>query len=402
MELLKNVIDFATARKLLLENLKPVERVEEVTVEEAVDRVAAEDIASDVDVPPFSRAAMDGYAVIADDTAGARPLEPVKLRRIGVVHAGEMPKQPLTQGTCIQIATGAVMPDGGDAVVMVEHTELDEGNETVHVYSPVRKGENVTKAGEDIRKGAVVIKKGETLTPGRIGALAAIGKTKVKVYEKPKVAIIPTGNEIQRPGENLQPGKIYDVNTYTLASIVKIAGAVPVIYSIVPDEMDQIRKTLDAALQNDLVVFAGGSSVGERDLIVRALENAELLFHGIAVKPGKPTLCARLNGKIVIGMPGYPTSCLTNAYALLLPAIGKIARREIQLKRVKARAGRRVASTIGRLQFLPVKIEGDTAVPVFKESGAITSMADADGYLEIPENVDIVEKGEEVEVVVFL
>ncbi|MEM3395743.1 MAG: molybdopterin-binding protein [Thermoplasmata archaeon] len=402
MELLKNVIDFATAKKLLLENLKQVERVEVLGIADAGFRVLAEDIVSQVDVPPFNRAAMDGYAVIAEETAGAKAIEPITLRKIGEVHAGDMPVIHVMRGTCVQIATGAAMPEGSDAVVMVEHTEVEEGSETVKIYSPVRKGENVTRAGEDIKKGTVVIKRGEVLTPGKIGALAAIGREKVRVYEKPRVAIIPTGNEILKPGEQLRPGKIYDVNTYTLASLIQFAGAVPVIYPVVADEMDALKKALVEALKTDLVLFAGGSSVGERDLIVKVLSNAELLFHGIAVKPGKPTLCAKVNGKIVLGMPGYPTSCLTNAYALLLSALGKLTRREIQLRRVKAKMGRRVASTIGRLQFLPVKLDGELAIPVFKESGAITSMADAHGYIEIPENVDVVEKGEEVEVVMFL
>lgn len=402
MELLKNVIDFATAKKLLLENVKPIERVEEVGIAEASFRLVGEDIVSDVNVPPFNRAAMDGYAVVAEDTTYAKDLEPVEVKKIGEVHAGELPKSQVKPGTCIQIATGAVMPEGSDAVVMVEHTEFEGDCNVVKIYNPVRKWENVTKAGEDIKKGTVVIRTGEVLTPGKVGALAAIGRDKVKVYEKPRVGIIPTGNEIQRPGETLEPGKIYDVNTYTLASLVQSAGAIPVIYPVVSDEMSALKKTLTEALKNDLVVFAGGSSVGERDMIARLVGNGAILFHGIAVKPGKPTLCAKLNEKIVLGMPGYPTSCLTNAYALLLPAIAKLSRREIKLRRVKARMGRRVSSTVGRLQFLPVKFVQGSVVPVFKESGAITSMTDAEGYIEIPENVEVVEKGEEVEVVLFL
>ncbi|MEM4161276.1 MAG: molybdopterin molybdotransferase MoeA [Thermoplasmata archaeon] len=400
MELLKNVIDFGTAKKVVLENLKPVDRVEEIEISKAFSRVAAVDVPARIDVPPFDRGAMDGYAVIAEDTVSAKAMEPVVLRKIGEVHAGDAPRCHVVSGTCVQIATGAVMPPGSDAVVMVEHTEM-EGN-LVKIYTPVRKGENVTRAGEDIKRGQIVVHQGEVLTPGKIGALAAIGQATVKVYERPRVAIIPTGNEIQRPGEPLREGRIYDVNTYTLAGLVEFAGALPVIYPVVPDEEAELKKSLARALENDVVVFAGGSSVGERDLLAKVLGNGELLFHGIAVKPGKPTLCAKVNGKIVLGMPGYPTSCLTNAYALLLPAIGKLSRREIKLQRMKARLGRRVASTIGRLQFLPVRLENGVAVPAFKESGAITSMSLAQGYIEIPENVEVVEKGEEVEVILFL
>jgi len=399
MELLKSVIDFASARQMLLAHLQPVKRVESVKIEEAIGRIVAEDVVAEHNVPPFDRAAMDGYAVIAENLANAKPYEPVMLKKIGERHAGELNEIRVVEGTCVQIATGAVMPEGSDAVLMVEHTEAE--GEFVKCYAPVRKGENVTKAGEDIKAGEIVIKKGDLLSPGKIGALAALGRRSIEVYERPRIAIIPTGNEILSPGEKIVPGKIYDVNTYTLASLVIHAGALPVIYPVVPDDKEAIERVLNEALSCDMVVFAGGSSVGERDLLAKVLANAKILFHGIAVKPGKPTLCAYLANKIVLGMPGYPTSCLTNAYALLLPAISKLSGREIGLRRVKAKMERRFVSTIGRLQFLPVKLEGDKAIPVFKESGAITSMANADGYIEIPENVDVVEKGEEVEVVLF-
>ncbi|MGB9635963.1 MAG: gephyrin-like molybdotransferase Glp [Thermoplasmata archaeon] len=400
MELLKNVISFRDARDLLLRNIKPVERTEKISINDCVLRVAASDIISEIDVPPFERAAMDGYAVRAEDTMNAKSLKPVILRKIGRVDAGEHPELSVSPGTCVQIATGAMLPEGSDAVVMVEHTE--EEQDGVRVYTAVRKGENITRAGEDIRKGSVAIRKNEMLTPGKVGAIAALGIPYVEVYAKPEIAIIPTGNEIQQLGGKLEIGKIYDVNSYTLNALVKWAGCEPVIYDIVGDREDAIEATLRKGLRHDMVVFTGGSSVGERDLMIKVIQKkGEVLFHGIAVKPGKPTLCAIVDGKVVLGMPGYPTSCLTNAYALLLPALAKLSKRSINLHRVKAKMGQRVASTIGRLQFLPVKLEGEIAYPVFKESGAITSMANADGYIEIPENVDVVEKGEDVEVLLF-
>jgi len=400
MELLKNVISFSEAKRTLLTHLQPLERIERLRLSNAVHRVLARDIVAELHVPPFDRAAMDGYAVRSVDTEGAKPLEPVVLKKTGIVHAGEYPKISITPGTCVQIATGAVMPENSDAVVMIESTECND--EQVSIYSSVRKGENVTRAGEDIKKGSVVLKKGELLTPGKVSALAALGLEYVEVYALPEVALIPTGNEITKPGMKLEPGKIYDVNTYTLSALVSSAGALPFVYEITGDDEQAIEHVLGNALKHDIVVFTGGSSVGERDVLVNVLrKNGEVLYHGIAVKPGKPTLCAIVSGKVVLGMPGYPTSCLTNAYALLLPAIAKLMHVDFVIPEVRAKMGRRVQSTIGRLQFLPVKMDGEIALPAFKESGAITSMAHADGYIEIPENVDVVEKGEEVVVKLF-
>jgi len=310
MELLKNVISFSEAKRILLTHLQPLERIERLRLSNAVHRVLARDIVAELDVPPFDRAAMDGYAVRSVDTEGAKPLEPVVLKKTGIVHAGAYPKISITPGTCVQIATGAVMPENSDAVVMIESTECND--EQVSIYSSVRKGENVTRAGEDIKKGSVVLKKGELLTPGKVGALAALGLEYVEVYALPEVALIPTGNEITKPGMKLEPGKIYDVNTYTLSALVSSAGALPFVYEITGDDEQAIEHVLGNALKHDIVVFTGGSSVGERDVLVNVLrKNGEVLYHGIAVKPGKPTLCAIVSGKVVLGMPGYPTSCLS-------------------------------------------------------------------------------------------
>ncbi|MFN3476088.1 MAG: molybdenum cofactor synthesis domain-containing protein, partial [Candidatus Methylomirabilales bacterium] len=236
-----------------------------------------------------------------------------------------------------------------------------------------------------------------------VGVLAALGMQKVEVYHKPRVAVIPSGNEIVPLDEPLSPGKIYDVNSYTLSALIQEHGGIPTIFPIVPDELEKVKDTIEEALAYDLIVLSGGSSVGERDMMVEAVERlGEVKFHGIAVKPGKPTLCGVVEGKLIIGMPGYPTSCLTNGYGFLVPVLRKLAR--LPLRRplpVRVPLSRRVVSTIGRHQYLPVRLEGGEAIPAFKESGAITSMALADGWIEIPANVDLVEKGELVDVHLF-
>lgn len=402
MRPIKAVIPFEEAKRLLLSLIKPVEEIEEIEISRAGNRVLAEKVIADIDVPPFTRSAMDGYAVIAQDTFSARKLQPVELELIDVIEAGRVSSKEVVRGTCIQVATGAPLPKGSDAVVMYEDTEIQ--GKRVKVYEPVYPGANVTLKGADIKQGTPLLDVGTFLTPAKIGVLAAIGRKRIKVFVKPKIAVIPSGDEIVEVGSPLVEGKLFDVNSYTLSPLIEENGCLPQIFPIMKDELMEIKRTLSQALSScHLIVITGGSSVGERDLIAQALsELGTILFHGIAVKPGKPTVSALIEGKLVIGMPGYPTSCLTNGYGLLIPILRKLARFPPKEERIiKAPLGRRVTSTIGRHQFLPVKIVQGEVIPVFKESGAITSMSDADGYIEIPAQVDLLEKGEEVEVKLF-
>lgn len=401
MKPLKSLISLEEARKLLLDAARPIERTEEVLLLQAGGRVLAQGVVAGIDVPPFPRAAMDGYAVRAEDTFGAGDLRPVELPLIGVIHAGEEGREEVKKGTCIQVATGAPMPLGANAVVKVEDTELF--GDKVRVYKPVHPGANLAPAGEDIRKGAEMLQPGSYLTPSKVGVLAALGISRLRVYARPSVAVIPSGSEVVEPGKSLGPGRIYDINSYTLAALIQENGGLPRVFPIMADEVVGLREALVEALAFDLVVISGGSSVGERDLLASVLDGmGEVIFHGIAVKPGKPTLLALVEGKPVLGMPGYPTSCLTNGYGLLVPMLRKMARLpDGEREPLRVPLARRVTSTIGRHQFLPVKLLKGQAVPVFKESGAITSMADADGYIEIPANVDLLERGEVVEVKLF-
>ncbi|RJS85985.1 molybdenum cofactor biosynthesis protein, partial [Candidatus Bathyarchaeota archaeon] len=379
-------------------NVKPVDRKEDIPIEHATNRVLAENVISERDVPPFDRAAMDGYAVIAEDTYGASDLSPVSLKLTDVLHAGEQKKISVKRGECVRIATGCPIPEGANAVVMAEFTEEKAGK--VMVYRAVYPGANIAKKGEDMAAGELVLREGEILNPAKIGVLAALGRRTVRVYEKPKVAIIPTGTEICEVGTELGEGQVYDVNSYTLTSLLLSNGARVGRSNIVPDKEESLEAALERFIGYDLIVFTGGSSVGERDLLVNVIQRrGEVLFHGVQIKPGKPTLFGVVNGTPVLGMPGYPTSCLSNAYIFLVPAVRKMARLPpIKQKTIKARMAKRIVSSTGREQFLPVKIADGKAYPVFKKSGDITSLSRADGFMILPINVDVIEEGEEVTV----
>ncbi len=236
-----------------------------------------------------------------------------------------------------------------------------------------------------------------------MGALAALNIQSVEVYEKPKVAIYSTGSEIRPLGVDLEPGQIYDVNSYTLSTVISRSGCIPVRKGIVVDDREAIESAVREASGYDLGVFSGGSSVGTRDLFAETVEGlGEVLFHGLQVKPGKPTLFGIIDETPLFGMPGYPTSCLSNSYLFLKPAIRFLARLpRHEMRRVKAKLSQRIVSASGRMQFLTVKVSDGVAYPVFKTSGAITSRSNANGYLVLPVNLDVVEEGREVTVILF-
>ncbi len=401
MKPIKDTIPLDEARQLIAAACRPIERTERVRLVDANGRAAAADVASTRDVPPFSRAGMDGYAVRAEDTFGASRYEPKTLRVIEKVYTGQVPSKAIDAGTAAEIATGAPMPAGADAVVMVEETE--KAGDHVRVLTPVYPRQNVGRQGADMVVGQTVIARGDVLNPSRIGALAALGVGDVAVFAKPAVAILSTGNEIADPGQELKPGQIYDINKFTLSTIIAEHGGVPMPFATAQDTIEALEEAIDAGAACDLLVFSGGSSVGERDLILDVIgRKGEIVFHGIAVKPGKPTVFGTINGRPMFGMPGYPTSCLSNAYLLLVPALREMARlKPRHLATVSLPIGQRIVSTTGRHQFYTVRIVDGRAMPAFKASGDITSMSQADGYIEIPAQTDIVEKGETVDVTLF-
>jgi molybdopterin molybdotransferase len=396
-----STISLDEARRRLDDNVRPIERTERASLDGASGRVAAVDVRSPLDVPPFARSAMDGYAVIAADTTSARRDAAVRLRCLGRVFTGEIATATIASGVCLEIATGAPIPSGADAVVMVEETA--KNGDRVDIFAAVSTGQNVGRKGADISSGDVVVRAGDLLTPSRLGALAAIGQPGVEVYARPRVAILSTGNEVVEPGRPLPAGHIFDVNRFTLSAVVTAHGGVPDPRPAVNDSLDALVGALDACAGADAIVFSGGSSVGDRDLIVDAIaKRGEMIFHGIAVRPGKPTAFALVGGVPFFGMPGNPTSCLSNAYILLVPFLRATARLPVHTpKMVHVPLGRRIASAVGRHQFYTVRLLDGVAMPAFKGSGDITSLSQADGYIEIPATESVVEPGTIVDVTLF-
>jgi molybdopterin molybdotransferase len=390
-------ISFDEARRLLDEAAAaaPIARTERVALASASWRVAAEDLASPMDVPPFERSAMDGYAVIAADTPG-------RLRILERIYTGRPPATTIVTGTCAEIATGAPLPAGADAVVMVEQTAKG-GDDVVEIQAKATAGQNIGRRGADITSGASVLRRGDVLNPGRIGAVAAIGCSSLEVYAKPRVAILSTGNEVVEPGTPLLPGQIFDVNRFTLTSIVEAHGGIADPRPPAEDSVSALSDALDACAGADIIVFSGGSSVGERDLIVDLIAaKGRMVFHGIAVKPGKPTGFALVGTTPFFAMPGNPTSCLSNAYVLLVPFLRTVARLpKLAERTVRLPLGRRILSQAGRLQFYTVKIDNGVAMPAFKGSGEITSLSQADGYIQIAPDESVLEEGRVVEVTLF-
>jgi molybdopterin molybdotransferase len=402
MRPIRETISLAAAMAILDSSIEPISRTEVITLDDSDERVLATRVVATTDVPPFNRAAMDGFAVIADDTLHASQENPIILKCIETVHTGSVPTKSVGHGECIEIATGAPMPVGADAVVMVEATTSGLDN-SASIFLPAYSGQHVGRRGADITSGQLVLESGSHLTPSRIGSIAALGVAEIEAFARPEIAILSTGNEIVEPGKPLGLGQIYDINRFTLGAVITKHGGVAINYPTAADTLASLEAVVDICLDKDAIVFSGGSSVGERDLTLDVLERkGEVLFHGIAIKPGKPTLFGRIGRVPVLGMPGYPTSCLSNAYVFLIPLIRKLSRLPLHhMRAVSMPAAERFISTIGRHQFYTVQVVDGTAVPAFKGSGNITSMSQADGYIEIAASVGIVEKGQIVEVKFF-
>jgi molybdopterin molybdotransferase len=398
-----STISLDEARRRLDAAVRPMARTERVRLEEAAGRVAAADVVSAIDVPPFARSAMDGYAVVAVDTEGSTRSAPARLRLLDRIYTGQPSSIAIARGTCAEIATGAPLPNGADAVVMVEETATSE--QGVEIFAAATAGQHIGRRGADIGSGDRVLAAGDLLSPSRLGAIAAIGDGDVEVFAKPRVAILSTGNEVVEPGQRLAPGQIFDVNRFTLGAIVSAHGGIAEPRHAAQDTVAALVAALDGCATADLIVFSGGSSVGERDLVVDAVAaRGEMIFHGIAVRPGKPTAFATIGTGATpfFGMPGNPTSCLSNAYILLLPFLRALARLPPHApRRVRAPLGRRIASAVNRHQFYTVRLREGVAFPAFKGSGDITSLSQADGYIEIPADQSVVEEGAAVDVTLF-
>lgn len=407
----RGLVTIEEAKMIINQNFKTSPLgVEEVRLLEAFNRVLAEDVVAQLDIPPFNRSTVDGYAVRSEDTFGADENKPVRVKLIGVANVGEVPKTSVKPGTAVEIMTGAPMPEGADAVVMAEYTERK--GEELYIYNAVAKDENVMKAGSDIKRGDVVLRAGQLLGAREIGGLAAIGQDKVKVYRVPVVAILSTGAEVTEPGKPLPPAKIYDINAYSLSAAVMECGGRPLYMGVYQDDAAEIENAVRKALKMaDVVLTSGGVSVGPRDVLPKILSllgKPGLIICGIATKPGKPTSVASVNGKPVFSLPGHPASALLMFHLLVRPFIERLAGlKPTESPKVKALASTRMFSAKGRRTYVTVRLLRDDsgrlqAEPVpTGQSGAITTLLRADGYVEIPENQQFIEAGEEVQVNLF-
>jgi len=367
---------------------------ERVAIAHALHRVLAHDVSAPIDVPPFDRSNVDGFALRAADSAGASDAAPVRLRLNGeVIACGYAPAVEVAPGTATTIATGGVLPRGADAVAMVEHTHLVDGAEPlIDLHRAVSPGQLVSHAGSDIARGEVVLRRGARIGSREIGMLAACGIASVEVVRKPRVAVISTGDELVAPGEALRPAAVYDSNGAIIAAAVAEAGGEPVAHGVVADDEALLERAMrDALASCDLVLLSGGTSKGAGDLshrVVSRLGEPGILVHGVALKPGKPLCLAVVGGKPLVLLPGFPTSAIFTFHTFVAPLIRARAALPSEIVRtVEAQVPLRIASELGRKEYVLVALvggaHGPIALPIPKGSGAVTSFSQADGFVEI-------------------
>ncbi len=394
----RSLLSLDEAKSVVFGHL-PVPEETTVPIDRAFGLVLAEKAISEVDVPGFRRASMDGYAISSADSIDAREDRPVALRLAGIVPMGAPANIEVVPGTTVEVSTGSMMPHGADAVVMIEYAEAE--GDSVLIRRPVHSGENAQAAGSDIMLGETVLFPGTMLGAREIGVLAAIGHEGVRVRSL-NIGVASTGNELVVPGQSLMSGQIYDINSYTVAAAVEECGAMPIRYGILPDDKAAMVEMLQRmAKECSMIIVSGSTSAGAGDMVYQVLDDVgETIFHGVNLKPGKPTIFGLIENKPCIGLPGYPTSALTVFGLLAAPAIRAALGLRTQEYRIFGRLSRPVRSE-GRHQMLAVGVSGDIIYPMDKGSGSITTLAQADGVIEIPSEVEYLEQGEPVEVRLF-
>ena len=409
---LMNLIEIDAAIEVLNDELNNQLEVEKVPVTEAEGRILAREIKSEINLPPFSRSTMDGYAVQGEDTFGATENLPIYLEVVGEVKMGEEAQKEIKSGEALAVPTGGMMPPGADAVVMVEYTEELEGNE-IEITKSVAAGENVVQAGEDIAAGEVLLAGGHLLRAQDIGALTGIGVTEVEVFRLPEVTVFSTGDELIPPAEEPAVGEIRDINSYSIGSRASKAGAKINYGGIIGDRKEDLVTALESELEtSDLIILSGGSSVGIKDLTIEVLNSLGepgVLVHGVSIKPGKPTILAIIDETPIIGLPGHPTSAMVVFEIVVAPIIQKLAGRrddEIGVKsQVSARLSRNLASDPGREEYIRVSLEekdGELwAAPSLGKSSLITTMVEADGLAKVGLGTEGVKQGSKIPILLF-
>jgi molybdopterin molybdotransferase len=384
---------------------------EEVPLGESLHRVLAEEVTSPANLPEFPRSTVDGFALKAKDTYGASEKNPALLQVVGEILMGKVSEITLKDGEAIKIATGGMVPKGADAVEMVEYTEWVDG-QTIHAFKTLAPLENVIQAGEDIKSGEVVLRAGRLIRPQEVGLLAGIGRTKARVFLRPKVGVISSGDEIVPVDQKPHSGEVRDMNRYTIVSMVLEAGGIPFFLGIAEDRFDDLKEKIETGLNEaDMVVITGGSSVGTLDLVGEVLQSfpkTEILGHGLSIRPGKPTLLAEVHGKPFLGLPGHPVSAMVIFHLFGKPILKILSGLSNEMKpkmRWKARAGRNIPSVAGREDYVRVRLEEKNetlwAYPIFGKSGAIAHLVHADALLRISIDDEGLEEGEEAEVILI-
>jgi len=371
-----------TARKKLLDRIEPFGRDDTATVsvEKALGRILAADVHSEIDIPHYSRCAMDGYAVKSEMVRGASRASPVLLKK---------------GNEAVWVHTGDALPDGFDAVIKAEDTE--EIGSSVAVYKAVRKYENVGMRGEDVKKGDVIAERGKMLRPHDLAILRAAGVEEVEVFRKPRIKVVPTGDELLQPGESLKPGKVFESNGLMISSYIQEWGGIGEKTDIVPDVREKIEEIFDELDGYDMVVTTGGTSVGKRDMLYEVLDTAgEVVFRGVALRPGKPTVFAMVDGTPVLGLPGFPSACVASAYLFLRPAIWKMVSRRDSIS-FSVRLSGKIYSKAGFTSFVRLRVDFETLVaePISSYgSGVLSTVTRANAYTLVEENVEVVEEKE--------
>jgi len=396
------VLTYQSARQLIEKNF-PARKIEYLPLDMCNNKVLALDMTSPEDMPSFNRSTVDGYAVRAEDTFGSSESLPGMMDYISAVQMGLEPQFTIGNCQCAWIPTGGMLPSGSNAAVMVEYTER-LGEDTILVSRPVAPGENVMQKGEDIGKGAIIFHSGKILKAQEIGLLASLGIDRVPVFKPYQIGILSTGDEIIPINQVPATGQIRDVNSYSIAAALESCGALPRRYPLVEDNITSLRKSVDTALkENDVLIMSGGSSVGTADYSVEVMlsfPDSEMLFHGIAVKPGKPTIGVRVGEKIIIGLPGHPVSALMVFHIMCAPIINPAS-----VRHVDAKITVNVASQPGRDDFVPIQLteddEGRRAKPLLGKSGLMSIIAQADGYVHIPYEKQGIIAGEMIKVNLF-
>jgi len=382
-------------------------------IDQSLGRVLSYDVFSDENLPEFRRSTVDGYAVSASDTFGATEGIPAYLNMRYEIKMGEEPAFELAKGEAARIATGGMLPLGADAVIMLEQTQQIDA-EMIEAVKSLAPGENVIQAGDDVKKGDCILKKGHRLRPQDIGVLAGTGIPEIAAYGKPKVSIISTGDEIVPPERPVKPGQVRDMNSYNLAGLISSAGGIPLRKGIFSDEYTDIRSILESSMKDSgIILITGGSSVGTKDMtaqVINDIGEPGVLFHGVALKPGKPLIGGLVHGIPVFGLPGHPAAVTVCFYLFILPVLKALSGESVRTAGtikdiIRARIDRNIASGPGREEHIGVSLEernGELwAVPLLGKSGLLTTMIKSDGLAIIPLRKTGLEAGEIVEVRLF-